>query len=438
MNPSTPKKRAVIHTLGCRLNQAESGLIADQLAAAGYALVPFGEPADLGVIHTCTVTREADAKSRQLIRRFIQAHPGARTVVIGCYAQTGADTLLKLDGVDLVIGNREKLNLLRHLDALEAGGPKLVREPMTRAPFTIGWTPEGPPVTERVNLKIQDGCDFMCTFCVIPFARGRSRSRDFDDLAAEAAALARRGARELVVTGVNSGDYACAGRTITDVVDALAAAPGVARVRLGSVEMTTIPDGLLERMADPGHPLVPHLHVPLQSGSDRVLELMRRHHTAGEYLAFMRRAAALVPDIGLGADVMVGFPGETAEDFTHTRALIAESPLNYTHVFAYSGRAGTAASRLPEKTDPAAAAERSAVLRALDAEKQRAFAERHLGREVEVLFEQCERGWWTGHTGNYLRAAAKSDENLTNRIGRVVVETAEEGRVFGRLNGPVV
>ena len=263
-------KRATIHTLGCRLNQAESGLIADQLAAAGYVIAPWGEAADLGIIHTCTVTREADAKSRQMTRHFIRANPGARTVVIGCYAETGADALARIPGVDLILGNRDKLDLARHLAALDAGGPKQVCARGGREPFTVPWVADAPPVARRMNLKIQDGCDFMCSFCAIPFARGRSRSRELDDLVAEARCLVGRGAMEIVLSGVNVGDYAFEQKTLLDVVDALNGIDDLVRVRLASVELTTIPEGILTRMADPNHRLAPHLHVPMQSGSDHI------------------------------------------------------------------------------------------------------------------------------------------------------------------------
>ncbi len=438
-------KRATIHTLGCRLNQAESGLIADQLAAVGYVIAPWGEAADLGIIHTCTVTREADAKSRQMIRQFVRANPGARTVVIGCYAETGADAVARIPGVDLILGNRDKLDLARHLAALDAGrdeaagGTPAVRSPRVlharkgREPFTVPWVADAPAVARRMNLKIQDGCDFMCSFCAIPFARGRSRSREFDDLVAEARCLARRGAQEIVLSGINVGDYAFENRTLVEVADALNGIGELARVRLASIELTTIPDGILERMADPEHRLVPHLHVPMQAGSDRILAAMRRNYTRADYLALVGRAAQMVPELGIGADIMVGFPGETDADFDDTFALLRESPVCFTHVFKYSERRGSVASRLPEKTDPAAASVRSEALRALGAAKLRAFQERHLGRTVEVLFEDRHGGAWRGHTGNYLEVAARCEEDLTNRLRRVVLDGIDGEWMTGTL-----
>jgi threonylcarbamoyladenosine tRNA methylthiotransferase MtaB len=408
-------------------------------------IAPWGEPADLGVIHTCTVTREADAKSRQMIRQFIRANPGARTVVIGCYVETGAEAVARIPGVDLVLGNRDKLDLARHLDALEEGcaevaggtpalrGATVVRTRGGREPFTVPWVADAPAVTRRMNLKIQDGCDFMCSFCAIPFARGRSRSREFDDLTAEARCLAQRGAREIVLSGINVGDYAFENRTLIDVVDALNGIDALARVRLASIELTTIPDGMLERMADPEHRLAPFLHVPLQSGSDRILAAMRRNYTRVEYLALVRRAAAMVPDAGIGADILTGFPGETNADFDDSLALLRESPVCFTHVFKYSERRNSAASRLPEKTDPAAASVRSEALRALGAEKLRAFQERHLGRTVEVLFEGGPGAAWRGHTGNYLEVSVRSTEDMTNRLCRVVLDGIDGELMTGRL-----
>jgi threonylcarbamoyladenosine tRNA methylthiotransferase MtaB len=419
--------------LGCRLNQAESGLIVDQLAAAGYVIAPWGEAADLGVIHTCTVTREADAKSRQMIRQFIRANPGARTVVIGCYAETGAEAVARIPGVDLVLGNRDKLDLARHLAALDAGGPQMVRSRAGREPFTVPWVAAAPPVTRRMNLKIQDGCDFMCSFCAIPFARGRSRSREFDDLVAEARCLARRGAKEIVLSGINVGDYGFENKTLIDVVDTLNGIEGLARVRLASIELTTIPDGMLERMADSRHRLTPFLHVPLQSGSDRILTAMRRNYTRADYLALVRRAAETTPDLGIGADILVGFPGETDADFDDSLALLRESPVCFAHVFKYSERRGSAASRLPEKTDPAAASARGETLRAVGAAKLRAFQERHLGRTMEVLFEDGPGGVWRGRTGNYLEVTARSTEDMTNRMRRIVLENIDRELLTGRI-----
>ncbi|MGI6459243.1 MAG: radical SAM protein [Candidatus Hydrogenedentales bacterium] len=290
--PRSGRRRAAIHTLGCRLNQSESGILAELLRREGYELVPFGEPAELGVVHTCTVTREADAKSRQLIRAFIRTNPHAYVAVLGCYAQTGYQALAAIDGIDLICGNQEKMNLLEFVRQGKNMAPLVVRDRIQRDDFTIEFAGDA-PTERRANLKIQDGCNFLCSYCVIPFARGRSRSREMDNLVDEARALIARGAKELVLTGVNLGCYTWEGHTIVEVVDRLNELPGLARIRISSIEPTTVPEELLERMAEPAHALTPYLHLPLQSGSDTVLRRMKRRYTCREYVEFVKPPAAV-------------------------------------------------------------------------------------------------------------------------------------------------
>ena len=419
--PRERTRRAAIHTLGCRLNQSESGILMDLLRREGYEIVPFGEPADLGIVHTCTVTREADAKSRQLIRSFIRANPQAYTAVIGCYAQTGYRALAGIDGIDLICGNQEKLNLLDFVAQGKNATPLIVRDRLQRDDFTIAFAGDA-PMERRANLKIQDGCNFMCSFCVIPFARGRSRSREISNLLEEARALVQRGAKELVLTGVNLGCYNYEGLDIADVVNRLNELPGLRRIRISSIEPTTIPEALLECMAAPDHALVPYLHIPLQSGSDHVLGLMKRKYTRREFTDFLDEANRRVPGLCIGTDIMVGMPGETEADFEETCAVLRDSPLAYAHVFKYSERDGTASQRIPDKVDPKTANRRSARVRRLSAQKRHTFYQRYLGTSVEVLFEQEQDGWWDGYTGNYVRVAARSTKRLRNELGRVRLE----------------
>lgn len=434
MNSLSPvNKRASLHTLGCRLNQSETNILAEKLTEAGYDLVPFGEEADLAIVNTCTVTHEADAKSRKLVRQFIRKNPGAYTAVIGCYAQMGAKALAEIPGVDLIIGNQEKLNVLDYVAAGKNDAPLIVRDRIERDDFEIEFSGVGVPLHRRANLKVQDGCDFMCSFCIIPFARGRARSRALDNLLAEARSLVERGARELIITGVNIGTYDWEGRTLIDVIDALNGIPGVARLRISSIEPTTIPAPLFEWMRDPQHALVPYLHIPLQAGSDRVLGLMRRKYTRAEFLEFIHRAHEAVPGIGIGTDIMVGFPGEREADFEETLDVLVNSPLFYAHVFKYSERNGAASARMAEKSDPQAANSRSAHLRKASAAKTAAFAEAHIGQSLPVLFEQPEHGYWTGYTENYLRVAARSNDDLENRICTVRIESLQGDMLFGSV-----
>ncbi|MBI1319556.1 MAG: tRNA (N(6)-L-threonylcarbamoyladenosine(37)-C(2))-methylthiotransferase MtaB [Candidatus Hydrogenedens sp.] len=427
------QKRASVHTLGCRLNQSETTLLEAQLKAEGYALVPFGDPADLAIVNTCTVTHAADAKSRKLVRRFISQNPDAYTAVIGCYAQMGAEALAAIDGVDLILGNQEKLNVLSYVKAGKNPTPLVVRDRIVRDDFTIEFADEAAPLDWRMNLKVQDGCDFMCAFCIIPFARGRSRSRALENILDEARNLLGRGACELVLTGVNIGTYQLDGRGIVEVVDALAELDGLERLRISSIEPTTIPDALFDRMADAAHPLVPYLHIPLQSGSDRVLQAMKRRYTRREFLDFIFEAHARVPDIGIGTDILVGFPGETDADFEDTCAALRDSPLFYAHVFKYSEREGTASARMADPIDPDTANERSAILRKISADKTRLFQQHHLGREVEVLFECRQDGFWTGYTPGFLRVAARDAGYLKNVTRTVRVESIRGDLVVGTI-----
>lgn len=426
-----PHRRASVHTLGCRLNQSETALLEERLRAAGYDLVPFGQPADLAIVNTCTVTHEADAKSRQAVRGFVRKNPDAFVAVIGCYAQMGADSVAAIPGVDVVIGTQEKLNVLDYVRPDKNEAPVVVRDKMSRLDFEVPFVNEAPALSRRANLKVQDGCDFMCSFCIIPFARGRARSRTMPNLLAEAQQLVERGAKELVLTGVNVGTYDLDGNGIVDIADALHALPGLARIRISSIEPTTVPEALLERMADASHKLVPYLHLPLQSGSDAILSAMRRRYTRQDYIDFVQRAHARVPGIGIGTDILVGFPGEADADFQDTLALLRDTPIFYAHVFKYSEREGAASIRMDGKVDPRVAQARSEELRALSEHKTRLFQEQYLGREVEVLFEsRDEHGLWQGYTPNYLRVAAKPEGDWTNQLGKVRPRHVADGMLI--------
>lgn len=378
--------RASLHTLGCRLNQSESQLLRDGLTARGYALVAFGEPADVGIIQTCTVTGLAEAKARQEIRRFTRRNPEAFTAVIGCYAETGARELATLGGIDLIVGNQDKMAVLDHLGLGKNESPVVLRERISRDDFSITFAGER-PFPQRANLKVQDGCSFVCSFCIIPRARGPARSRDWENTLAEARSLVARGVRELVLTGVNIGTYESGGNGIVELVDALDEITGLDRIRISSIEPTTVPPELLERMADPRHRLMPFLHLPLQSGCDEILSAMRRRYTVAEYLAFAQEAHRRVPDLCLGTDLLVGFPGETEAMFDETCQVFAGGPFAYTHVFSYSERPGTLAARAEGAVPIPERQRRSAFLRRLSEQQRRAFAERHLGQTVSVLFE---------------------------------------------------
>ena len=425
------QKRASLYTVGCRLNQSETQTISERLGQSGYSIVPFGEKADLGIINTCTVTREADAKCRQVIRRFIRKNPEAYTAVIGCYSQMGTKSISEIPGVDLIVGNAEKLSVLDYVEQGKSARPVILRDRIDRENFSIQIAGEL-PYPKRANLKIQDGCDFMCSFCIIPFARGRARSREFHNTIEEAENLAAREVREIVLTGVNIGTYQDGNRDIVSVVDALNATLGIDRIRLSSIEPTTVPMELIARMGD-SHALLPYLHIPLQSGSDATLKRMRRRYGVEEYTEFINDASRLVSDLCIGTDILVGFPGESEADFEETCRMFLKNPFAYCHVFPYSEREGTPASRSTDHVPVPERNRRSAYLRKLSAERRYEYNERFLGRDLEVLFEDRREGSWPGYTGNYIRVVCGSEKDLTNRRAKVRLERISADFVEGRI-----
>jgi threonylcarbamoyladenosine tRNA methylthiotransferase MtaB len=410
----------MVHTLGCRLNQSESQMLRDHLASAGYCIVPFGEPADLGIINTCTVTREADSKCRKSIRQFVSQNPDAYMAVIGCYSQMGAAEIASIPGVDLIVGNQDKFAVLDHVDQGKNERPVILRERISRADFTLSHVGDI-PFDKRANLKVQDGCDFMCSFCIIPFARGQARSREWENTLDEARTAVARGIKELVLTGVNVGTYDNAGHGIVDLVDALNEIPGLLRVRISSIEPTTVAVELLDRMADPGHNLLPFLHLPLQSGSDRVLTLMRRKYSISEYKAFVDEAVRRVPGLCLGTDIMVGFTGEAVEDFEETCRQFLELPFAYTHVFPFSEREGTLVMKREDGWVPVEERNRRCTrLRRLSAMKRHEFMAAHSGSEPLVLLEDPRDDGFPGYTENYIRVRVDNPgHDIRNQLVRV-------------------
>ncbi|MCC6963803.1 MAG: tRNA (N(6)-L-threonylcarbamoyladenosine(37)-C(2))-methylthiotransferase MtaB [candidate division Zixibacteria bacterium] len=408
--------KASLHTLGCRLNQAETAIIANSLAARGYEIVEFGETAEVTVINTCTVTEQADAKCRQAVRQALRVNPAAFVAVVGCYAQHSVSAIAAIPGVDLVIGNEHKLRVGEFLGTLQkrpaAEIVHSLRLPETE--FTIE-TAGLYSFNTRANLKIQDGCNHFCSFCIIPTVRGRARSRQFEDIMREARSLAAAGHRELVLTGVNIGTYKNDGKTLLKIIEGLETVDGVERIRISSIEPTTIGMELVRYMAT-SPKLCRYLHIPIQSGDDRILRAMRRKHTIAPFAKFIEWTVKQVPEIGLGTDVMVGFPGETDQEFANTREMLTELPFAYFHVFTYSDRPGTPSYALKPKVPHQVKKERTRNLIELSARKRRAFGAAYLGRTAEVLFETIEGERWAGYTDNYLRVHVDSETPLENQV----------------------
>jgi threonylcarbamoyladenosine tRNA methylthiotransferase MtaB len=439
MSNDAARPRASLHTLGCRLNQAETAVLGDLLSREGYALVPFGAATDLLVLNTCSVTDNAEKDCRYAVRKTLRHSPGAFVAVTGCYAQTGHERLRQIPGIDLLLGNQFKLELPKYLPAAES----LRKLPAARVHHTRtidreDFTLPGTAYSDSTRglLKIQDGCDFMCSFCIIPFARGHERSRTADDVVREAESLAARGYKEVVLTGVNIGRYRYRGQDLIDLLRKLESVPGIARIRISSIEPTTVTRDLLEHMAD-SPKLCRYLHIPLQSGDDRILAAMNRKYTVADYCELIETAYRLMPDLGLGTDLMVGFPGEGDEQFANTVRLARELPFAYAHVFAYSRRPGTAAARMKYAVPGPVIRKRRRTLASLSQDKQRAFCERHIGRTIPVLFETGKRdGFAVGLTGNFMRVAVATDEDPAGTLHDVTITGVADGLAVGRLAVP--
>lgn len=430
------EKRASLHSLGCRLNQAETSVLESQLRRGGYTVVDWGEPTDLLVVNTCSVTLEAERTCRYVIRKTLKHSPDAFVAVTGCYAQTGAHTLRTIPGIDLIIGNQFKSVLPSFLPP-----PELLRKQpspdvlhtrtITRDEFVL---PEfGDCDATRALLKVQDGCNVMCSFCLIPFARGHERSRRLDDILAEACAHAARGHREVVLTGVNIGQFHSQGVDLTGLVERLEGIGGVERIRLSSIEPTTVTESLLDLMASSGK-LCPYLHIPLQSGDDAVLAAMNRPYNVEAFISLIERATSKIPDLTLGTDLMVGFPGESDDAFQHTVDVCDRLPFSYFHVFTYSMRPGTAAAKMAQNVPMQVARRRAQFLAELSRQKRLAFAERWIGTSVSVLFESGQtEGVRVGTTANYLKVAVRSDAELASQVRQVRITGATDRWAVGQL-----
>ncbi len=429
-------KRASLHTLGCRLNQAETAILREGLRQKGYQIVDFGQPTDLLVLNTCSVTEDAERTSRYVIRKTLKHSPEAFVAVTGCYAQTGADGLKRHTGVDLIVGNQYKLDLPAYLPAAQALEKRLkpeVYHTKTIAREDFQLPQYGTPDSTRALLKIQDGCSAMCSFCIIPFARGQERSRELADIIREAESLVARGFREVVLTGVNIGQYNQSGHDFCALLRKVECISGLERVRISSIEPTTVSDELLDVMAA-SKTICPYLHIPLQSGDDDVLSAMNRRHTVRAYTQLIERVVRALPHVGLGTDVMVGFPRETEAAFGNTAAVASELPFSYLHIFPYSSRPGTAAARMTAQVSPLTVHRRSKMLHRLDCAKRLGFNRQQIGTTERVLFESgCQNGYRHGTTSNFTRVAVAGNVDLHNQIKWVTMTAATDRSAIGQI-----
>jgi threonylcarbamoyladenosine tRNA methylthiotransferase MtaB len=425
------EKTISFYTLGCRLNQAETAIIQQGFERQGYRIVGIDQPADIVVINTCTVTENGDADTRRLVNKINRLNAQSKIALVGCQAQIQQEKLLELSGVQWVVGNAVKMDLARMLPDLDGGAPQVIAPVIKKGSFTIPFAGIDPHHT-RANLKIQDGCDFFCSFCEIPYARGRARSREFGDLLREARELVSAGHRELVLTGINVGTYRFEDKSILDVISELERIDDLQRIRITSIEPSTIPEMILKKMAGKNK-LCRFLHIPLQSGSDPVLQNMNRRYNVKEFADFLTLAEETVPDVCLGTDVIVGFPGETEEHFGQTYDLLRELPFTYFHVFSYSDRQIARSRKHGGKVPKEEIERRSQRLRELSARKRRCYFQRFLGRTESVLFEQNKNGFWSGLTDTYIRVKAKSDLDLRNQFLPVRLEKIDNQTIIGTI-----
>jgi len=427
--------RIALHTLGCKLNFVETSSLGGQFIDQGYELVELGEPADVVLLNTCSVTESADRECRQLIRRALRKSPSAYVVVAGCYAQLAPEQVASIDGVDLVLGTKEKFSVFAYATGFQKDkAPRVfVSEVGSADTFGPAMSSSAGDRT-RGYLKVQDGCDYHCTFCTIPLARGESRSQSIADCVLQAEQLVRQGFKEVVLTGVNVGDYGRKnGNSLLGLLRQLVGVKGLHRIRISSIEPNLLTEGLLDLIAEE-HVLCRHFHIPLQSGSNGVLRRMRRRYTTEQYAELVRRVRSRFPEGGIGADVIVGFPGETEEEFQETYRFIAGLPLSYLHVFTYSERPHTPAAAMAGSVPPQGRSSRNAMLRMLSERKRSAWCRSMVGRTVHVLTESTvEDGWRFGFTDAFVRVGVDQEAAAENTLLRVALTEARDERCFGRI-----
>ena len=428
------KNRIAFYTFGCRLNQSETSVLERNFEAGGYEIVDLKNSPDIVVVNTCTVTENGDTDTRRLVNKINRLNPNARIALIGCQAQIQKEKLATLPNVRWVIGNAQKMDLASILhDHPVMDKPYVAAPAIQKGSFTVPILTDKLDRTHtRSNLKIQDGCDFFCSFCEIPFARGRARSRVFDDILHEARILAKAGHKEIVLTGVNLGTYRYQQKTLLDILDALEKIKDLRRIRISSIEPTTIPLELIKRMGTTK--LCRHLHIPLQSGSNEVLRLMQRKYTAEEFAEFILKACQILPGLCIGTDIIVGFPGETEAHFNETADFVRELPLAYFHVFSYSDRTLNKSRNFKNKIPIMITQERSEILRALSVRKRQIFFQNLIGTNQEVLFEEKKNGFWSGLSDQYVRVAVQTPQNLKNKIVSVRLKSIKGQSILASLS----
>jgi len=429
---STPVKRVAFHTLGCKLNFSEMSTISRDCALHGFKTVNFKEIADFYVINTCSVTENANKEARKLIRQAKLKNPDSSIAIIGCYAQLKPKELAAIDGVDIVLGADAKFNILQYLDKKKLKHtPDIIRSGIENVnQFKPSFSIEE---RTRSYLKVQDGCDYTCSFCTIPLARGKSRSATIEDTVKIAKKIIDSGKKEIVITGVNVGDFGKGTKeSFFDLLYQLDMINNIKRIRISSIEPNLLTDEII-RFCYNSNKFVPHFHIPLQSGSDKILRSMQRRYTSKFYKSRIEKIKSLNSDTCIGVDVIVGFPGESDKDFYDTYEFISHLDISYLHVFSYSERSNTSAIKLANKIPTELINQRSKLLRSLSNNKRNIFYDQCLNTKREVLFENIKDGKLVGYTDNYIKVQIDAEKDLVNTISSVNLSDNQGDFVYGRL-----
>lgn len=429
---STPTKRIAFHTMGCKLNFSETGTISREFIQHGFQKVSYKEKADIYVLNTCSVTENANKEARKLIRQAKRRNPDSSIAVIGCYAQLKPNELSNIKGVDLVLGAQDKFNLLSHLEKLDIKGKaKIVQSDIKE----INRFKSSYSSTERTRsfLKIQDGCNYTCSFCTIPLARGKSRSDSIKNTMITAKKITKKGAKEIILTGVNIGDFGNGTtETFYDLIQQLDTINELDRIRISSIEPNLLSSKIIEFCAS-SKKIMPHFHIPLQSGSNKILQSMRRRYNRELYEEKIIKIKKLIPNACIGVDVIVGFPGETDSEFYKTYDYLKELDISYLHVFSYSERQNTEAIKNKDVVSFKKRSDRSKMLRILSNKKTHYFNDKFINTSRPVLFESIKNGKVIGHTDNFIQVQVDGDSNLINKIYPVNLELNHGSNIFGTL-----
>jgi threonylcarbamoyladenosine tRNA methylthiotransferase MtaB len=415
------QKTVAFYTLGCKLNFSETSSIGRQLTEAGMQKVAFEAGADVYVVNTCSVTDNADKKCQKIVKEALRHNPNAFVAIVGCYAQLKPNEIAKIPGVDVVLGAAEKFNIENYLNDISKREVAIVKEGKIKevldyhASYSIGDR-------TRSFLKVQDGCDYFCSFCTIPLARGKSRSDTIANIVKQAEEIVSQGIKEIVLTGVNTGDFGQGtDENFYQLLQALEQVNGLERIRISSIEPNLLTDEIIELVAK-SNVIVPHFHIPLQSGSDKILQSMRRRYLTELYTSRVNKIKALMPHCCIGVDVIVGYPGEEHEDFIDTYNYLNELNISYLHVFTYSERVNTTAYKLPGKVNLSERADRSKMLHILSDKKRLAFYNEHIGKTYPVLWEaENDNNVMYGFTNNYIKVKTNYDPMLVNEIVEVEI-----------------